>query len=167
MREIIGGEKLWRVEIGQEKKSYTLYVVSTQKPMLIFESYFGKLRRMFDLSSGKPQPQPVFYIPKEEKATVERSDQMHGFKLQHITSQHIILSIENPQEKDLYEISLASREIKGFLRKEYVLAADKIEAVRLTEKFKPIYWVKVKKAKKMDCYPIVRVNSKTIVLEKV
>jgi len=151
MREIIGGEKLWKVEIGQGEKSYTLYVVSTQKPVLIFESYFGKLRRMFDLSSGKPQPQPVFYIPKEERAVVKKTDQIHGFKLQEITSQHIILSIKNPEKKDLYEIFLASKEIKGLL----------------TERFKPTYWVKVKKAKKMDCYPIVSVNNKMIILEKV
>jgi len=167
MREIIGGEKLWKVEIGQGEKSYTLYVVSTQKPVLIFESYFGKLRRMFDLSSGKPQLQPVFYIPKEERAVVKKTDQMHGFKLQEITSQHIILSIKNPEKKDLYEIFLISKEIKGLLKKEYILASDKMEAARLTERFKPTYWVKVKKAKKMDCYPIVSVNNKMIILEKV
>lgn len=165
--DIIRGEKLWKVNIGEGKNSFTLYIVSCQKPLLIFESYLGKLRRMFDFSSKVREPQPIFYLPCQENATVEKTDRMHGFKLEQITSHHIILSVENPQEKDLYEILLTDRKKKGFLKKYYLLASSKREAIKNSDRFRSIYQTKIKKAKKMDCYPIISINRKRIVLGKV
>lgn len=166
---INGKEKLWKIEISRENNLYTIYVVSVQKPLLIFESYLGKLRRMFEIFPAQAQFQqpPVFYISSQENATVERVQRMHGFKLQEITSENIVLSINNPKRKNLYEISLLQRKTKGFFKKKYILAADKREAIKTSEKFKKTYTVKVKKAKKIDCYPILQVTDKRIILEKV
>jgi len=168
-QEIGGDEKLWRIEIGIEDNLNTFYIVSAQKPMLIFESPFGKLRRMFDVFPAKNQSRqtPVFHISSEESATVKLTKKMHGFKLRSITAKSIILSVDNPQKNSLYEISLFKRKVKNFIRKKYIIATDKREAVKIAEKFKKNYLVRIKKAKKMDCYPILNITDTSIILGKV
>lgn len=162
-----GAEKLWKVKIEEHARTYLFYVVSTRAPLLIFESYLGRLRRMFDVTAKRETPpQPVFHIPKEAQAKTEKTNRMHGFNLQKITSRHIVLSAENPEEKDLYEISLIHRKIKGHFKKKYVLAENKKKASQVGKEFKSSYRVKVRKAKKMDCYPVVSVDEKQIILKR-
>ncbi len=164
---MIGREKIWKIRISQGNRFYGFYVVSIEKPMIIFESYFGKLRRIFDISYKKIQSQPVFYVPRWEKATVKLTDEIHGFKVKEISTKHIVLEAQNPDKKYLYEITLIDKKVKGFIKKNYILARDKKDAKDLAEKFKRTYWIKVKRATKMDCYPILSVNKDRIILGKI
>jgi len=168
-QKINGKEKLWKIEIGRENDVYTFYIVSVQKPMIIFESPLGKLRKIFEIFPQKSQPQqpPIFFVSSKENATVELAEKMHGYKLQKITSDSIVLSIDNPQNKDLYEISLFKRKQRSFIRKKYILAAHKKEIIKISQDFKKDYIVTVKKAKKMDCYPILSLTENEIVLKRV
>lgn len=162
------GDKLWEVRIEEEEDSYRFYLVSSQKPLVIVETPLGKFRRMFSLfnESYPPLQLPVFYVSPRQKATVEQTQKMHGFNLQQLTPRHIILWIDNPQKKFLYEITFFSKKVKSFFKKEYILAFNKKEAVEYSSRFRPTYQVKVKKAKKMDCYPIVSITEDRIVLNR-
>jgi len=161
-------EKLWKIKIEKGRCFYQFYIVSTQKPVFVPETSLGKLRRSFSpLGKGYPSHlPPIFYISQEQEASVEKVQNMHGFDLKKLTSKYIILSINNPQKKSLYEISLFRRGVKRFFRKNYILAKDKKEAIEYSTVFKPTYKVKVKKAKKMDCYPIVEVTTDRIILDR-
>jgi len=173
MREQRGEDKLWKIEISEEGNFYQFYLVSPKKPVFIAETAFGKFQRMFSLFKGgyeatSPAPElpPIFYISRRQKATVQQAQDMHGFDLQKLTAQYIFLSVENLHRKSLYEISLFSRKIKSLFQKKYILAKDKKEATEHAKKFKPSYRTKVTKAKKMDCYPIVKVTEDSIVLKR-
>ncbi|MBE0478376.1 hypothetical protein IBX65_04565 [Candidatus Aerophobetes bacterium] len=162
-------DKLWKVEIAVQEDFYEFYLISRQKPVFVAESGMGKFRRMFSFfnqSYSVPELPPIFYIAKNQEAAAEKTDEMHGFTLQELTSKHIVLSIENPQEKPLYEISLFSKKVQNLFKKKYILAQDKKEAIKYSKRFKDIYRPKVSKARKMDCYPLVRVNREEIILSR-
>ncbi|MEA1965123.1 MAG: hypothetical protein U9O41_08410 [Candidatus Aerophobetes bacterium] len=129
MMEVKGKDKLWKIEIGEKGNFYQFYLISMQKPIFVLETGFGKFRRMFTLFSGSyysPQLPPIFHISPGQKATAEKTQKMHGFNLHKLTSRHIILSIENPGEKSLYEISLFSKKIKNLRDLNEPLFASKL-----------------------------------------
>ncbi|MEA1963694.1 MAG: hypothetical protein U9O41_00975 [Candidatus Aerophobetes bacterium] len=162
-------DKLWKVEISEGENSCQFYLVSSQKPIFILETSFGKFRRMFSLSSRtypSPQLPPTFYISRRQKAKAEKTQKMYGFNLQKLTPQYILLSLKNPLGKSLYEVSLFNKKVKNFFKKEYILALNKKEAVEQSQKFKFTYRVKVTKAKKMDCYPVLSVTNNKIALKR-
>ena len=161
-------DKLWEIKIGEGGDFYELYLISTQKPVFIEETAFGKFRRMFSsFGTNYHFPQlPIFYVSRGQEAVAKEASSMHGFSLQELTPQHIILSINNPQKKSLYEITLFNRKIKNFFRKEYLLAFNKKEALSYSDRFKADYQIIVKKAKKIDCYPIVDITEDRIILNR-
>lgn len=166
-------EKLWKIKIGERENSFHFYLISTQKPIFISETAFGKFKRRFGSfgSSGSFFNEsslsiPIFYIGKKQKAIAEQTQNINGFNLQKLTPQHIVLSVENSHEKFLYELSLFNKNIKTFFKKEYVLASDKKEAMQYSNKFESLYTIKVTKAKKVYCYPIVNLTKDTLTLKR-
>jgi|GEM_PF-1564792 len=158
--------KLWQIKIEKAGEIMRFYVVSPFKPMLIFESYFGKFRRMFDITPKGKQEQLVFFINKQDKAEVERAVEMYGFKLSSITEKHIILEGENLENKYLYEIFLFNTRIRGLFKVEYVFAKDKKEASNFAKEFKRYYRISVRKTNKIACYPINFIGKNKIILER-
>ncbi|MBC7189946.1 hypothetical protein H5U35_07055, partial [Candidatus Aerophobetes bacterium] len=133
------------------------------------ETSLEKLKRTFAFFPSQtfpPSLPPVFYISREQEAHAEQTDRMHGFPVEGLTQEHIILSVENPELKSLYEVSLFSKKIRNFFKKKYILAKDKKEALSFFLPYKASFQVRVKKAKKMDCYPIISVTSNRIVLKR-
>ncbi len=158
--------KLWQIRMEKDGEITRLYVFSIHKPMLVFESYFGRLRRRFEIAPSKKQDPPVFYLLAGEKAEVERATDMHGFKLKAITEHHIILEVKNLENKNLYEISLFNPRLRGLWRKEYVFSKDKREAAIFAQQFKEDYHVSIKKAAKIDSYPVEVVEKDRIILTR-
>jgi len=158
--------KLWQIRMERTGETARLYVVSVHKPMLVFESYFGRLRRRFEITTLKKQDPPVFYLLAGEKAEVEKATDMHGFKLKAITEKYIILEVENPENKNLYEISLFNPRLRGFWGRKYVLSKDKREAASFAQQFKEDYHVSIKKAAKIDSYPVEVVEKNRIILTR-
>lgn len=158
--------KLW--QIGMEKGGETgrLYVVSVQKPMLVFESYLGRLRRRFQIEPSRRGEPLTFYLLDGEKAEVERATDMHGFKLKAVTEKHILLEAENPGDKDLYEISLFRPRLAGFWGKKYVFSKNKKEAAGFAQQFRKEYRVSVRKAAKIDGYAIEAIEKDRIILSR-
>ena len=158
--------RLWQIRMEKAGETERLYVVSVQKPMLVFESYFGRLRRRFEIAPSRRKDPPTFYLLEGEKAGVERAADMHGFKLQAITERHIILEAENPENKEFYEISLFAPRLAGFWRKKYVFSKDKKEAASFAQQFKEDYRVSVRKAAKIDGYTIEAIEKDRIILRR-
>ena len=158
--------KLWQIRMERAGETTRLYVVSIHKPMLVFESYFGRLRRRFEIAPSKKQDPPVFYLLAGEKAEVERATDMHGFKLKAITEHHIILEVKNLENKNLYEISLFNPRLRGFWRREYIFSKDKREATSFAQQFKEDYHVSIKKASKIDGYRVEAVEKDRIILTR-
>jgi hypothetical protein len=158
--------KLWQIRMERAGETTRLYVVSVHKPMLVFESYFGRLRRRFEITTLKKQNPPVFYLLAGEKAEVEKATDMHGFKLKAITEKYIILEVENPENKNLYEISLFNPRLRGFWGRKYVLSKDKREAASFAQQFKENYHISIKKATKIDSYPVEVVEKDRIILAR-
>jgi hypothetical protein len=158
--------KLWQIRMKKAGEITRFYVVSVHKPMLVFESYFGRLRRKFEITSSKKHDPPVFYLLAGEEAEVERATDMHGFKLKAITEKHIILKMENPENKNLYEISLFNPQLRGFWRREYVFSKDKRKAASFAQQFKEKYHLSIKKAAKIDGYPVEVVEKDRIILTR-
>jgi len=166
-------EKLWKIKIGEEEGFFQFYLISTQEPVFVSETTFGKFQRRFGSLSllGSPRMEnslslPIFYIRKKQKATVEEVQDISGFNLQKLTPQHIILSVENPHQKSLYELALFHKNIRAFFKKKYVLASDKKEAIQYSNKFKSLYTIKATKAKKVYCYPIVTLTKDILTLNR-
>jgi hypothetical protein len=134
--------------------------------MLVFESYFGRLRRRFEIAPSKKQDPPVLYLLEGEKAEVERATDMHGFRLKAITEHHIILEVENPENKNLYEISLFHPRLRGFWEKKYVFSKDKREAASFAQQFKEDYHISTRKAVKIDGYPVEVIEKDRIILNR-
>ncbi len=158
--------KLWQIRMKKAGKTARLYVVSIHKPMLVFESYFGRLRRRFEITRSKKQDPPVFYLLEGEKAEVERATDMHGFRLKAVTEKHIILQVENPENKDLYEISFFHPRLRGFWKRKYVISKDKREATSFAQQFKEDYHVSIRKAAKINGYPIETIEKDHIILHR-
>ena len=158
--------RLWQIRMEKGGETERLYVVSVQKPMLVFESYFGRLRRRFEIAPSRRKDPPTFYLLEGEKAEVERVADMHGFKLEAVTERHIILEAENPENKELYEISLFAPRLVGFWRKKYVFSKDKKEAASFAQQFKEDYRVSVRKAAKIDGYTIEAIEKDRIILRR-
>jgi len=158
--------KLWQIKIEKAEEIMKFYVVSRLKPILIPESYFGKFRRLFEIAHKGEQPQPVFFINREDKVEVEEVAQMYGFKLNSITEKYITLEVENLENKGLYEIFLFNPQVRGLFKLEYVFAKDKKEAANFAKKFKRDYQVSVRKTDKIACYPINFIGKDRIVLER-
>lgn len=158
--------KLWQIRMERAGETTRLYVVSIHKPMLVFESYFGRLRRRFEIAPSKKQDPPVFYLLAGEKAEVERATDMHGFKLKAITEHHIILEVKNLENKNLYEISLFNPRLRGFWRREYIFSKDKREAASFAQQFKENYRIDIKKASKIDGYRVEAVEKDRIILTR-
>lgn len=160
--------KLWKVEMGKEHGYfYEFYLASSQKPMFIAETAMEKFRRKYSFFSASRPAQklvPAFYIAKKQRATARETNEMHGFALHEVSSQHIVLSMENPEQKSLYEICLFSKKDRVFFKKKYVLAADKKNALDYAQKFKNEYQTHVSRAKKIDCYPILSIDNEKIIL---
>jgi len=119
--------KLWEIRMEKAGETAKFYVVSVHKPMLVFESYFGRLRRRFEIAPSKKQDPPRFYLLEGEKAEVERATDTHGFKLKAVTRKHILLQAENPENRNLYEISFFNPRLRGFWGRKYVFSKDRIE----------------------------------------
>lgn len=158
--------KLWQIRMEKAGETERLYVVSVQKPMLVFESYFGRLRRRFEIAPSRRKDPPIFYLLEGEKAEVERAADMHGFKLEAVTERHIILEAKNPGSEDFYEISLFAPRLAGFWRKKYVFSKDKKEAASFARQFKEDYRVSVRKAAKIDGYAIEAIEKDRIILRR-
>jgi len=158
--------KLWQIRMERAGETTRLYVVSIHKPMLVFESYFGRLRRRFEIAPSKKQDPPVFYLLAGENAEVERATDMHGFKLKAITEHHIILEVKNPENKNLYEISLFNPRLRGFWRREYIFSKDKREAASFAQQFKENYHIDIKKASKIDGCRVEAVEKDQIILTR-
>lgn len=158
--------KLWQIRMEKDGEITRLYVVSIHQPMLVFESYFGRLRRRFEIAPSKKQDPPVFYLLAGEKAEVERATDVHGFKLKAITEHHIILEVKNLENKNLYEISLFNPRLRGLWRREYIFSKDKREAANFAQQFKEDYHVSIKKAAKIDSYPVEVVEKDRIILTR-
>ncbi len=158
--------KLWQIRMEKAGETTRLYVVSIHKPMLVFESYFGRLRRRFEIAPSKKQDPPVFYLLEGEKSEVERATDMHGFKLKAITEHHIILQVENPENKNFYEISFFNPRLRGFWRKKYIFSKDKREAASFAQQFKADYHISVRKAAKIDGYPVESIEKNRIILNR-
>ncbi len=156
--------KLWQITMEKAGETERLYVVSVQKPMLVFESSFGRLRRRFDIAPSRKEVPPTFYLLDGEKAEVERATVMHDFKLEAVTKKYITLEAENPGNKDLYEISFFTSRLAGSWRKKYVFSEDKKEAASFARQFKKNYHVSVKKATKIDAYAIEAIEKDRIIL---
>lgn len=158
--------KLWQIRMQKTGETTRLYVVSVHQPMLVFESYFGRIRRRFEIATSKKQDPPVFYLLAGEKAEVERATDMHGFKLKTITEKYIILEVKNPENKNLYEISLFNPRLRGFWRRKYVFSKDKREAVSFAQQFKKDYHISIRKATKIDGYPVEAIEKDQIILNR-
>lgn len=162
-------DKLWRIEIGEEKNFFEFYIVSSKEPVFVQETSLEKLKRTFAFFSSETFPPSlplVFYISRGQEAHAEQTDRMHGFPVEELTQEHIILGVENPELKSLYEVSLFSKKIRNFFKKKYIFAKDKKEALSYCLPYKSSFQIRVKKAKKMNCYPIISVTSNRIVLKR-
>ena len=158
--------KLWQIRMEKAGETTRLYVVSVHKPMLVFESYFARLRRRFEIAPSKKQDPPRFYLLEGEKAEVERATDMHGFKLKAITEKHIVLQAENPENKNLYEISFFNPRLRGLWRRKYVFSKDKGEAASFAQQFKEDYHIGIRKAAKIDGYPLEAIEKDQIILRR-
>lgn len=115
---------------------------------------------------SKKQDPPTFYLLEGEKTEVERATDMYGFSLKGITEKHIILKVENPENKNLYEISFLNPRLRGFWRKKYVFSRDKREAASFAQQFKEDYRISIRKAAKIDGYPVEAMEKDRIVLKR-
>lgn len=158
--------KLWQIRMGKTGETTRLYVVSVHKPMLMFESYFGRLRRRFEIAPSKKLDPPVFYLLEGEKAEVERATDMHGFKLKAVTENHIILEVQNPENKSLYEISFFNPRLRGFWGRKYVFSSDKKEAASFAQELAKDYHLSISKATKIDGYPLEVVEKDRLILRR-
>ena len=158
--------KLWEIRMEKAGETAKLYVVSVHKPMLVFESYFGRLRRRFEIAPSKKQDPPRFYLLEGEKAEVERATDMHGFKLKAVTEKHIVLQAENPENRNLYEISFFNPRLRGFWGRKYVFSKDKREAASFAWQFKEDYHISIRKAVKIDGYPVEATEKDRIILKR-
>jgi len=162
-------DTLWEIKITQEECSYKLYLISPQRPLVIKEKTLDRFRRFFSVfnESYTSLQLPILYISPQQDATVQEAEDMHGFNIQEVTPTNIILSIDNPQKKALYEIFLFSKKFKNFFKKEYILASDKKEAVSYSKKFLQKYkTAKIKIARRIDCYPILDITENKIILDR-
>jgi len=158
--------KLWQIRMGKTGEIASFYVISVHKPRLVFESHFGRLKRRFEIMPSKKQDPPTFYLVEGEKAEVERATDMHGFSLKGITEKHIILKVKNPENKNLYEISFLNPRLRGFWRKKYVFSRNKREAASFAQQFKEDYRISIRKAAKIDGYPLEAMEKDRIVLKR-
>jgi len=160
--------KLWHIKLQKAGETISLFTVSQNKPILVFESYFAKLRRMVQITPPGRSREPVFFFSKEEKAEVEKATEMFGFKLKTITEKQIILQVENPENEILWEVAFFSPRARGLWTVKYFLARDKKKVRSRVEKFRPKdHRISVKKAIRMGQYPIEDITKDSLFLRRV
>jgi len=159
--------KLWHIKLQKAGETISLYTVSEKKPLLIFESYFARLRRMVQITPLGRSGEPLFFFSEEEKAEVEKATEMFGFELKAITEKQIILQVENPENEILWEVAFFSPRARGLWTVKYFLAQDKKKMRSRVEKFRPKgHRISVKKAIRMGQYPIEDITKDSLLLRR-